>query len=209
MKSGAVYGYRALVRIPVTSIGPFTGLSSKMGYMPGDLVTSLQADLALLGLIVTQYKVTGKTPNYGLALEIVPAKSFHSNQSVKSLVDQAIKQQTGALPAWSEDPSCCVVTPTTFGRCCCVTKQTLAMISPGGANPFAPGGSANAVVAEAPTNTLGAIYGAGATAVTDTENALKNAGNAISGPLVTTLIIVAGVGLLALFIFGKAGGHIG
>jgi len=205
MKSGAVYGYRALVRIPVTSIGPFTGLSTKMGYMPGDLVTSLQADLALLGLIVTQYKVTGKTPNYGLALGIVPARSFHSNQSIKSLVDQAIKQQTGVLPTWSEDPSCCVVTPTTFGKCCCVTKQTLAMISCGGKNAFAPGGTSAAVVACASPSLAGEIYGAGETVVTS----IQNAGSGLANKLTSTVIIVVGVGLLALFIFGKAGGHIG
>lgn len=209
MKTGAVYGYRALVRIPVCSVGPFTGLSTKKGYRAGDLVTALQADLALLGLNVTQYKVTGKTPNYGIALEIVPAKSFFSTQSVKQIVDQAIKQQTGVLPTWSADPCCCVVTPSTFGSCCCVTKKTLSMVSCGGKNAFAPGGASYAVVASAPTNLAGAAYGAGETAFNAAQNALKNAANAATAPLITTVAIIVGIGLLGLFIFGKAGGHIG
>lgn len=210
MKNGAVYTYRAIVRIPVSHTSAFTGLRTKAGYMSGDLVTSLQADLAMRGLIVTQYKVTGKTPNYGLSLELVPAKSFFSTQSVKQIVDQAIQQETGFAPAWSEDPALmpspciCPCSP-----CYCVRAATLAMISPQGVNAFAPGGSGANVVAKAPTDLAGAAYGAVDTAYTDTRNALNRGLCDLKKGLTTTIIAVVAIGLLALYVFGKAGGSIG
>jgi hypothetical protein len=215
MKTGAKYGYRALVRIPVSSFGPFTGLSSKKGCGPGELIGALQADLALIGLIVTQYKVTGKFPNYGIALEITPMKSFFSTQSIQSLVDQVIQQQTGAKPEWSMDPCCCVVTPPTFATNCCVTKATLAMISPSGANPFAPCNPNSTINKYGPCGPpcfhSSLIYGAGSE-ITAGYNAVKNSipcACKIESFLKNGFIIIVGVGLLALFVFGKAGGHIG
>jgi hypothetical protein len=193
VKNGTVYGYQALVLLSGQ-------IASKKGTSPKDFVAALQADLALVGLLVTQYKIKGKGP-IGIAMEITPTKGFFSPQPIKNIVDNIIKQQTGNAPIWSKDPACCVVCTTPP---CCITQQTLALVSPCGKNPQM---AQNKVILCARPSILGEAYSGVTSAGTAVLSGVKSVGSALVGPLEIVLLGLLAIGALYVFVYAK-GSHV-